>query len=91
MVMKNYPPEFKADAVALYEARPEAMIRSVTADLGINPDDAAELGPGGRREPSPGTADTGTGPGADSAGVSPGRRAGEPLSSSWPTISAATA
>ncbi|MFD3886159.1 IS3 family transposase [Streptomyces microflavus] len=38
MVMKNYPPQFKADAVALYESRPEATIRSVAADLGINPD-----------------------------------------------------
>ncbi|MFH8379106.1 IS3 family transposase [Streptomyces cyaneofuscatus] len=38
MVMKNYPPEFKADAVALYESRPEATIRSVAADLGINPE-----------------------------------------------------
>jgi transposase len=36
--MKNYPPEFKADAVALYELRPEATIRSVAADLGINPE-----------------------------------------------------
>ncbi|MDP5315350.1 transposase [Streptomyces poriferorum] len=34
--MKNYPPEFKADVVALYESRPEATIRSVAADLGIN-------------------------------------------------------
>nr|WP_158698044.1 hypothetical protein [Streptomyces sp. PVA_94-07] len=31
--MKNYPPQFKADAVALYESRPEATIRSVAADL----------------------------------------------------------
>ncbi|WP_329216212.1 IS3 family transposase [Streptomyces microflavus] len=38
MVMKNYPPEFKADAVALYESGPEATIRSVAADLGINPE-----------------------------------------------------
>ncbi|MGW7356545.1 IS3 family transposase [Streptomyces sp. NPDC054802] len=38
MVMKNYPPEFKADAVALYESRPEATIRQVAADLGINPE-----------------------------------------------------
>ncbi|MCX4743771.1 IS3 family transposase [Streptomyces antibioticus] len=38
MVMKNYPPEFKADAVALYESRPEATIRSVADDLGINPE-----------------------------------------------------
>ena len=36
--MKNYPPEFKADAVALYESRPEATIRSVAADLGVNPE-----------------------------------------------------
>lgn len=36
--MKNYPPEFKADAVALYESRPEATIRPVAADLGINPE-----------------------------------------------------
>ncbi|MBN3929659.1 IS3 family transposase [Streptomyces verrucosisporus] len=38
MVMKNYPPQFKADAVALYESRPEATIRSVAADLGLNPE-----------------------------------------------------
>ncbi|WP_425338000.1 IS3 family transposase [Streptomyces violaceorubidus] len=38
MVMKNYPPQFKADAVALYESRPEATIRSVAADLGVNPE-----------------------------------------------------
>jgi transposase len=36
--MKNYPPQFKADAVALYESRPDATIRSVAADLGINPE-----------------------------------------------------
>ncbi len=36
--MKNYPPEFKADAVALYESGPDATIRSVAADLGINPE-----------------------------------------------------
>ncbi|MFB6752535.1 transposase [Streptomyces sp. NPDC056353] len=38
LVIKNYPPQFKADAVALYESRPEATIRSVAADLGINPE-----------------------------------------------------
>ncbi|MFJ5561767.1 IS3 family transposase [Streptomyces sp. NPDC093250] len=38
MVMKNYPPQFKADAVALYRSRPEATIRQVAADLGINPE-----------------------------------------------------
>lgn len=36
--MKNYPPEFKADAVALHESRPEATIRSVAADLGVSPE-----------------------------------------------------
>ncbi|MEU7253529.1 transposase, partial [Streptomyces sp. NPDC045251] len=34
--MKKYPPQFKADAVALYESRPEATIRQVAAGLGIN-------------------------------------------------------
>ncbi|MFE7731634.1 MULTISPECIES: IS3 family transposase [Streptomyces] len=38
MVMKHYPAEFKADAVALYQSRPGATIRSVAADLGINPE-----------------------------------------------------
>jgi transposase len=38
MVMKNYPPEFKAEAVALYRSRPGATIRSVADDLGINPE-----------------------------------------------------
>ena len=33
MVMKNYPPQFKADAVALYQSRPEATIRQVASDL----------------------------------------------------------
>jgi len=36
--MKNYPPQFKADAVALYQSRPEATIRQVAADPGINPE-----------------------------------------------------
>lgn len=36
--MKHYSPEFKADAVALYRSRPEATIRSVAADLGVNPE-----------------------------------------------------
>ncbi|MFI1488817.1 IS3 family transposase [Streptomyces sp. NPDC020747] len=38
MVMKHYPPEFKADAVALYRSRPGATIRQVAADLGVNPE-----------------------------------------------------
>ena len=36
--MKNYPPQFKADAVALYQSRPEATIKQIAADLGINPE-----------------------------------------------------
>jgi transposase len=38
VVMKHYPPEFKSDAVALYESRPGATIKSVADDLGINPE-----------------------------------------------------
>ena len=36
MVMKHYPPEFRAEAVALYRSRPGATIKSVAQDLGIN-------------------------------------------------------
>jgi transposase len=36
--MKNYTPQFMADAVALYRSQLEAMIRQVTADVGINPE-----------------------------------------------------
>ena len=36
MVMKHYPPEFRAEAVALYRSRPGATIKSVAADLGVN-------------------------------------------------------
>ena len=36
MVNKHYPPEFKAEAVALYRSRPEATIKSVADDLGLN-------------------------------------------------------
>lgn len=38
MVMKHYPPEFKVDAVALYRSRPDATIKSVADDLGVNPE-----------------------------------------------------
>jgi len=60
VVMKNYPPQFKADAVALYQSRPEATIRQVAADLGINPEtlrnwvrDAGASRPRGRRAAAP--------------------------------------
>jgi transposase len=36
MVMKHYPPEFRAEAVVLYRSRPGATIKSVADDLGIN-------------------------------------------------------
>ncbi|WP_329182824.1 IS3 family transposase [Actinacidiphila glaucinigra] len=60
MVMKNYPSQFKADAVALYQSRPEATIRQVAADLGINPETlrnwvraAGASRPRGRRAEAP--------------------------------------
>ena len=36
MAMKSYPPEFKADAVALYLSDPARTIASVAKDLGVN-------------------------------------------------------
>jgi transposase len=36
VVMKAYPPEFKADAVALYLSDPARTITSVARDLGIS-------------------------------------------------------
>jgi len=58
--MKNYPPQFKADAVALYQSRPKATIRQVAADLGINPETlrnwvraAGASRPRGRRTEAP--------------------------------------
>ncbi|MGW6263047.1 transposase [Streptomyces sp. NPDC055085] len=36
--MKNFPPELKADAVALYRSRPGATIEQIAVDLGINPE-----------------------------------------------------
>lgn len=36
MAMKHYPPEFKADAIALYRSRPGATIAHIAAELGIN-------------------------------------------------------
>jgi transposase len=58
--MKHYPPEFRADAVALYESRPEATIKRIAADLGVNPKtlrnwirDAGVSRPRGRRVAEP--------------------------------------
>ncbi len=36
MVMKHYPQEFRAEAVALYRSRPGTTIKSVAQDLGVN-------------------------------------------------------
>lgn len=36
MAMKVYPPEFKADAVALYLSEPTLTYASVAKDLGVN-------------------------------------------------------
>ncbi|NBE92381.1 transposase [Nonomuraea sp. KC401] len=36
MAMKSYPPEFKADAVALYLSHPGRTLASVAGDLGIS-------------------------------------------------------
>ncbi|WP_396989404.1 IS3 family transposase [Nonomuraea sp. C10] len=36
MAMKSYPPEFKADAVALYLSDPDRTLASVAEDLGIS-------------------------------------------------------
>ncbi|MEV6823248.1 transposase [Nocardiopsis dassonvillei] len=36
MVMKVYPPEFKADAVALYRSRPGVTIAHIADELGTN-------------------------------------------------------
>nr|WP_157570734.1 IS3 family transposase [Microtetraspora malaysiensis] len=36
MAMKSYPPEFKADAVALYLSDPARTLKSVAQDLGIS-------------------------------------------------------
>ncbi len=67
MVMKVYPPEFKADAVALYLSDPTRTIKSVAQDLGISRETLrlwvrqaqaagtapAKAGPAGRRSTAP--------------------------------------
>lgn len=54
--MRNYPPEVKADAVALYESRPDATVRLVTADLGIISETLRIWGEGCGGKPSSGGA-----------------------------------
>jgi len=38
MAFKQYPPEFKADAVALYRSRPGSTMTQVAVDLGVHPE-----------------------------------------------------
>ena len=45
MAKKHYSDEFKADAVRLYETRPEASYASLAADLGIARGSPEDLGP----------------------------------------------
>ncbi|MCX5233365.1 transposase [Streptomyces sp. NBC_00233] len=60
--MKNYPPDFKADVVALYQLRPRATIKQIAADLGINPGTLRHWNPGaaGASRPSGHQADAST-------------------------------
>jgi transposase-like protein len=75
--MKNYPPQFKADAVALYQSRPEATIRQVAADLGINPETLRNwVRAAGASRPR-GAPGGGAGRAADAAGGGERRSAGE--------------
>lgn len=53
MVMKHYPPEFRAEAVALYRSRPGATIKSVAQDLGVNHERAMLMTCGSAREDVP--------------------------------------
>jgi transposase len=55
MVNKDYPAQFKADAVALYRSRPGSAIAQIADDLGVNretlrrwvrADDQRRSGPG---------------------------------------------
>ncbi|MGW5666872.1 transposase [Micromonospora sp. NPDC003776] len=71
MAMKHYPPEFKADTVALYRSRPGVTIAQVAADLGVNAetlrnwiriDDVVGEGDRGRGPPSGGRGGVGASP-----------------------------
>jgi transposase len=49
MAMRYYPPEFKAEAVAVYRSRPGTTVVAVAGDLGGQRRDAAVLDPDRRR------------------------------------------
>lgn len=67
MAMKQYSPEFKADAVALYLSDPTRTYASVAKDLGVNREtlrlwvrqaragQAGEQAPGGRQDADAGS------------------------------------
>ncbi|MGW0998321.1 hypothetical protein ACWD5V_34600 [Streptomyces sp. NPDC002523] len=58
--MKNYPPQFKADVVALYQSRPEATIRR-SLPIWDQSRDLAGLGLGDWYEPAVGRLGGGAG------------------------------
>ncbi|MFJ3597593.1 MULTISPECIES: transposase [unclassified Streptomyces] len=62
VVTKNYPPEFRADAVGPYESQPGATIRSVAADPGITPETLRNRVRAAGASRPPGTPDAGTVP-----------------------------
>lgn len=64
MAMKSYPPEFKADAVALYLSDPGRTLASVAEDLGIS---RATLRNWVRQAQAQGTAGAKAGPARKSA------------------------
>ncbi len=78
MVMKHYPPEFKVEAVALYRSRPEATIKSVADDLGLNSETLRNWirAADGRRSRShsAGTASTPAAPGSVDAELAAARK-----------------
>lgn len=65
--MKHYPPQFRADAVALYHSRPGVSAAQVARDLGVYPATLlAWIGEAGQ-----GAGPSRGGPGAEQAAGSP--------------------
>ena len=65
--MKHYPPQFKADAVALYRSRPGVSAAQVARDLGVYPATLLAW----IREAGQGVGPSRGGPGGEEAAVSP--------------------
>lgn len=66
MVMRRYSAEFRVEAVALYRSRPDATIKAVAADLGVN---HVTLGNWIRLDARPGPQSPATGSAATSSAV----------------------